>query len=138
MNSLLEVVVGDGGGDGHSVSDTFIISSNKSVEETRAAYEAAKAIVPEDFQPTTICQWYEEDTLESEFYDKLYNYYFKDHPNWVGSEEVGDYNGEIRVEPSWMADIVCAFIGKGNADIEVKIFPVSSLTQDVIGYGLYR
>lgn len=63
--NIIEIILGDTSGDGHCMTDKFVIESGFSVKEIEDAYQNAVKILGFDFI-NVCCEEYEDDTLDVE------------------------------------------------------------------------
>lgn len=133
----MKIVIGDWSGDGHMRTAEFTLESSMSVEDTQAAYKAAKEIVPSHLHPSNICSEYGQYSVDSKFFNEIVEYYFKDNEDWNLVEEDDD---EVWMDTGWLAEITVAFVRKGNPEIKVELVDdyLTLLTLDQIGYGLFE
>lgn len=65
MNTMIQIMVGDMSGDGHNITETTSIKSNKSYDDVREAYKKGCEIVGFDLTET-VCKEYEDSHLDED------------------------------------------------------------------------
>ena len=87
---LTVITIGDFSGDGHQKTQDFYIRSNKTRDELREAWFAAKNIVPEELWPSTLCSEYEDCKMSPDTITQLQalGAPLPENPLWVTEEDM--------------------------------------------------
>jgi hypothetical protein len=73
MNTLIRIEYGDCSGDGHKITDTTLIRSNKTTTDLSKAYRKGSEIVGFDFKET-VAKEFEDNVLPEAMANILQNY----------------------------------------------------------------
>jgi len=117
MKTQFEIEIGDWSGDGHGYCTSFVAYSNKSIEETREAYFAAKQKLDKNLCPENFLCEYEDSYLKPDQIKHMINagFCFKQHDN-----EDFDYE-DFEFSDEDMAEYVCWFINQGDPDCKASL-----------------
>jgi hypothetical protein len=111
----INLIMGDRGGDGHGKINTFIINSNLSLINLRAAYKLGSRIIEFDFINSVAVDG-EENILKTEYLNKLKSVGFDQELFIAGVEN----KRGVRIYPSEYANIVLFICKLGDNSFEYK------------------
>lgn len=130
--------IGDWSGDGHGKCEWFDIKSNKPLKDIREAYFKAKELYP-NLCPESFCDNWQDPFIPQEVVNGYSEINFT-------SEDFND--GELYGSPQIMAEIVVAFLKRGDPELQLsirenpKMLPTWGVDEQGrhighIGYGLF-
>jgi hypothetical protein len=135
--NIISLVLGDWSHDGHSQSDTVVISSNLDKNEMEKAYKKATKKLGFDFCDT-VCADYEDNNLSEENLMILVNHGLK-----IDDLDLYNYDpkidGDVHIWHDAFTHIYLFIIKLGNPNFEYKILEDDlNPSIHIGGYGLYQ
>lgn len=129
---IFTIVLGDPCDDGHGKSETFIISSNKTMEDVRLADKEMP------IQMNEVCTDYEDDRIDCDMVEKMKAAGI----DFNEDKFEGDMNedGEYRPSPELLVEIWLDLLMLHDPTLELEIMAVNSLSTGSnvnVGYGLF-
>lgn len=157
MSTTFKLNIGDWSRDGHSQNKVYVVTSNKSFEDTVKAYRKAKEKLPDCICPENFMNEYEDhgfseevynaalkagfDMLEGYRYDPKYAKYNNGPPveGWRDRDTYERFvSGELFKYPDWgsegMAEYVLWFMMQGDEDLKVEIGKKENKIPEFPGY----
>lgn len=120
------IVVGDWSGDGHEKTESFIIESNLSLDEIRAAYAKGSEILGVDIVKN-VCAEYEDNLIPFAIAQKL-NFHLK-------TEFTYD-KGSREITPLQWSNLFLGIVKLGSPEFTYE-YVVSDNILNIGGYGLF-
>lgn len=130
LKYVVNLILGDSGGDGHEKKSMTSIKSNCSKQEIKLAYQEGTKLVGFDLTKQ-VCSEYADNKISPEFYNKLVE---------LGLPDECENEPECETEPVslWLSSFteIYLFIVKlGNPDFDYEFLQNSDI--DIGGYGFF-
>jgi hypothetical protein len=135
--NVISLVVGDWSHDGHSQTDTVVISCNLTRPELEKAYKKGVKVTGIDLHEH--CEEYEDPYISVEIYKRLSEV----DPDLIGAGELRDPNSEPDEDDSfWInseeyATLWMLIAQAGNPALKWSVTPDNSARINIGGYGLF-
>lgn len=124
---VINLLLGDWSGDGHSITETVTIECNRNVETLKMAYERGVELTGINLTKD-ICSDYEDNKVSSEIIETLKVFGMVDLPDTYDEDSYSFWTDTYA--NTWL------FIAKvGDPELEFKIVKNQSI--NIGGYGLY-
>lgn len=126
---LIELIVGDWGGDGHEKSKSYYIYSNLSKKDIDESLKLAKNKLTFDIRD--LCREYEDYGIQAKYASKLSEFNFK-----FDNDNIYD-DGSVGLVPQTFVDIYLFSIKLGNDNFEYTLLKPDEIIH-IGGYGLFN
>ena len=128
MKHIINIVVGDWSGDGHNVTSTFVMKSNFSREEMKAAYEIATEMVGFDITKH-LCQEHEDWYISAELVEKFQGFGIS-----LDLEEDFENDERFEMTPEDFVNLYIKLINLSAQGFEHEM--IKGVDVNIGGYGL--
>ncbi len=130
MNTLIRLKYGDCSGDGHKITDTTLIRSNKTTTDLSKAYRKGSEIVGFDFKET-VAKEYEENDLPEDKANILQNYGI----DLSGFDSYTEDLDDLTLMPEEYVELYLKICQLGDPDFLYEYTRMNEI--NIGGYGLF-
>jgi hypothetical protein len=138
MSDYINLIVGDDSGDGHSMTKTVTISTDRSSQEIEKLFE----LVSKKYSLDNLCSEYEDNLVTNEHFERVYVNLGKDKAielygspsdeDWDNPDNYGIYN---QIDHCQFIDIVIGLMNAEDPKANIKLADIPTIA--IGGYGLF-